>query len=295
MSVRHLLDIDGLDPAELVAVLDLAERERLPAVLAGRGAALVFEKPSARTRHSTEMAVVALGGHPVTTRGDEIGLGVRESVSDVARTMAQYHAVLCARVMAHATLEEMALLDVIPVVNLLSDQAHPLQALADLLTLRQRFGTVNGLRLAWVGDFTNVASSLALGAAALGASVTAAVPVDYRPSPQVVDRLQPALTLVDRPEAAVEGADAVITDTWVSMGQERSGERLRAFEGFTVTAALMAAAADHAVFLHCLPAHRGEEVSAEIIDGPRSLVWKEAENRMHTARAALAFLMGVRP
>ncbi|MGE0880103.1 MAG: ornithine carbamoyltransferase [Acidimicrobiia bacterium] len=295
MTLRNLLDLDDLTPAEIEVVLDLSEQPAIERVLDGRGVALIFEKPSARTRHSTEMAVVQLGGHPVTTRADEVGLDVRESVEDVTRTMAQYHAALCARVFEHRMLERMAAVDVLPVVNLLSDRSHPLQALADLLTLRQRFGAVQGLRLAWVGDYTNVAASLTIGAAALGASMVVAAPNGYGPPAVAVDRFAESLSVVHRPDAAVKGADAVFTDTWISMGQETSAsDRVRAFEGFTVTRDLMSLASTDAVFLHCLPAHRGQEVADDVLDGPQSLVWQEAQNRMHTARGALAFVCGVR-
>jgi ornithine carbamoyltransferase len=296
MTVRHLLEIDDLTGPELQVVLDLSERGDLPRLLEGRGVALVFEKPSARTRHSTEMAVVQLGGHPVTTRAEEVGLDVRESVEDVTRTLSCYHAALCLRVYAHRTLERAVAVAPVPVVNLLSDEAHPLQALADLLTLRQHFGRLDGLTLAWVGDFSNVARSLALGAALSGVAVQCACPPGYGPSAEDLDRIRGLGGRVEvhtKAVDAVAGAQAVVTDAWYSMGQEAEKEvRRRAFEGFTVDEALLEAAGPDAVLLHCLPAHRGEEVTDAVVDGPRSLVWPEATNRMHTARGALAFLLG---
>jgi ornithine carbamoyltransferase len=292
--MRSLLDIDDLSLDELVELLDRAERPTLPPTLDKRGVALIFEKPSARTRNATEMAVVQLGGHPITIRGDEIGLDVRESVEDVTRTLAGYHAVIAARVFAHETLERMVAVSRVPVVNLLSDVAHPLQALADMLTLRQQLGSLEGRTIAWVGDTNNVCRSLTIAASKLGARVRIAAPPQYEFDDVELEALAIAGAHPEqlaRPDAAVKGADAVVTDTWVSMGQEsEAGERHSDFEGFTVDAGLMAAAAPHAVFLHCLPAHRGEEVTSEVLDGPHSRVWQAAENRMHTARAVLSWL-----
>jgi ornithine carbamoyltransferase len=297
--MRHLLDVDDLDAAEVADVLDLAEVADPPPVLARRGAALVFEKPSNRTRNATEMAVVALGGHPVSIRGEEIGIDTREPAEDVVRVLARYHAVVGGRVDDHAVLERMAAVDVVPVVNLLSDVAHPCQALADLLTLRQRWGSLEGRTVAWVGDGNNVARSLALGAALSGMAVRLACPPGHALDPLVVDGVRTLgadVTVTTDPGEAVDGADAVCTDVWVSMGQEaESARRLDAFAGYRVDGALMAAAAPGALFLHCLPAHRGLEVAAEVIDGPASVVWDQAENRMHAIRGLLLWLMGERP
>ena len=296
--MRHVLEVDDLTPAELGDVLDLARLAEPPAVLARRGAALIFEKPSNRTRNATEMAVVALGGHPITIRAEEIGLGVRESVEDVTRVLAQYHAVIGARVFDHRVLEAMAAVDQVPVVNLLSDRSHPCQALADLLTLRQRWGNLAGRSLAWVGDGNNVARSLTLAAAMAGVEVRLACPAGHQLDPVALEASRsygvPVLATTD-PAEAVAGADAVCTDVWVSMGQEgQASRRLDAFAGYQVDAALMANAAPGAVFLHCLPAHRGLEVAAEVIDGPASAVWEQAANRMHAARGVLLWLVGER-
>ena len=293
---RSFLEIDDLSREELVAVLDASERPDPPAVLAGRGVALIFEKPSNRTRNATEMAVVQLGGHPVAIGGDDVGIDVRETAEDVGRTLACYHAAIGARVYEHAKLTRMAAVVDVPVVNLLSDDAHPMQALSDLLTLRQHLGALAGRSIAWVGDYTNVARSLAIGAAMLGMEVRIAAPHGYGPDPLDVDRLAGLGTVpvvVTRPAEAVAGADAVVTDVWTSMGHEaEASARRQAFEGFTVDAALMDLAAPTGVFLHCLPAHRGEEVAADVVDGPRSLVWQEAANRMHVARGLLLWLFG---
>jgi ornithine carbamoyltransferase len=292
--MRHLLDIDDLTPAELTDLLDLAERTSLPTSLERRGVALIFEKPSARTRNATEMAVVQLGGHPVTIRGEEIGLDVRESVEDVTRTLASYHAVIAARVFSHATLQRMQAVSAVPIVNLLSDLAHPMQALADVLTLRQSLGSLDGRTIAWIGDTNNVCRSLTIAAAKLGMRVRIAPPPEYEFTAGELDALAHAGAVpeqVDTPQAAVAGADAVVTDTWVSMGQEaEAGERLGDFVGYTVDDRLMDLAQPGAVFLHCLPAHRGEEVTAEVLEGAHSRVWQAVENRMHTARAVLSWL-----
>lgn len=293
--MRHFLEIDDLRPDELWAVLDLAEKPHLPRVLDGRGVALVFEKPSARTRNASEMAVVQLGGHPVTIRDDEIGLDHRESVEDVTRTLAAYHAILAARVFEHRTLQRMAAVSHVPVVNLLSDECHPMQALADLLTLRQEFGELAGRTLAWVGDTNNVCRSLTIGASMLGMRVRVAPPRDYEFTAAELERLARAGAVplqLESPDEAVSGADVVVTDTWVSMGQEgEAGERVADFAGFTVDERLLSLAAPHAVFLHCLPAHRGQEVTDAVIDGPQSRVWREAANRMHTARALFSWIV----
>jgi ornithine carbamoyltransferase len=297
--MRHVLDIDDLDAAELADILDLAEVTDPAPVLARRGAALIFEKASNRTRNATEMAVVALGGHPISIGRAEIGLDEREPAEDVIRVLARYHAVVGARVDDHRVLERMAAMDAVPIINLLSDVAHPCQALADLLTLRQRWGSLDRRTIAWVGDGNNVLRSLLFAAALSGVSVRVAAPPGHQPDQVVVDGARSlgidVLVSTD-PLEAVDGADAVCTDVWVSMGQEaEAAARLDTFAAYRVDAPLMAAAAPGAVFLHCLPAHRGLEVDADVIDGPASLVWEQAGNRMHAARGLLLWLMGERP
>jgi ornithine carbamoyltransferase len=293
--MRHLKEIDDLSSDEIARILDLAESASPPQVLTGKGAALVFEKPSLRTRNSMEMAVVQLGGHPVTIGAAEVGLGTRETPEDVLRTLAGYHEIVAARVFEHEKLERMAALEAVPVVNMLSDTAHPLQALADLLTLRQHFGRLEGLTVTYVGDANNVSRSLSFGAALTGMHMRIASPPGYQPPPVEIDRvlaLGGTIEVTDRPADAAVGADAIYTDVWASMGKEdEAEERRRAFEGFTVTTDLFADAKPDGIFLHCLPAHRGEEVAADVLESDRSLVWKQAENRMHTARAVLAFLL----
>ncbi len=286
--MNDFLEVDDLSPDGLATVLDLAE-ERFPArVLAGRGVALLFEKPSARTRHSSEMAVVQLGGHPVTTRGDEVGLDVRETTEDVARTLACYHAAIAARVFEHTKLERMAVAVDIPIINLLSDQAHPCQALADLLTIRQVLGSLAGKVVAYVGDGNNVARSLAVAGAMAAMEVRVASPPGYELTGTTAE-------VLNDPVAAVKGADVVYTDVWASMGQEdEAAARREAFAAFTVDGALMAGAAPGGIFLHCLPAHRGEEVTADVLEGSRSHIWRQAANRMHALRGLLLHLLGPR-
>jgi len=297
---RSFLEVDDIDPTRLATVLDRATAWKVdpagvPRLLAGKGVAALFEKPSARTRISVEMAVWTLGGHPIYVRGEEVGLDTRESVEDVARTMAGMCTLIAARVFDHRVLERMEAAVDVPIVNLLSDRAHPCQALADLLTLREHFGRLEGLRVAYVGDGNNVAASLAFGAALSGVELVVASPEGYELDADVVARARNLGGTVDvtgDPYDAVRGADAVYTDVWTSMGQESErAQRLQAFAGFTVDEALFKVASDGAVFLHCLPAHRGEEVEAEVIDGPRSLVWRQAANRMDAVRALLVDLV----
>lgn len=299
---RNLLDVDELDPARLTRILDAAAAGRddpgsIAPVLARRGVAALFEKPSARTRASFEMAVVALGGHPVILRGEEVQFGVRESAADIGRTLACYCSIIAARVFDHENLVTMSDAVDVPIVNLLSDRAHPLQALADLLTLRDHLGRLEGSRVAYIGDGNNVAASLAYGAALSGLELVVASPSGYELPDAVIDRarnLGGNVEQVTDPYEAVKGADALYTDVWTSMGQEEeSGVRRAAFAGYTVDDALLAAANPGARFLHCLPAHRGEEVSASVIDGPASVVWDQAANRLHAARAVLADLCEV--
>jgi ornithine carbamoyltransferase len=277
-------------------VIALALDPNPPQVLSRKGMALVFEKPSARTRNSMEMAVRDLGGHPVTIRGEEVSIDERESAEDVARTLACYHAAIGARVFDHSVLERMAAAAWVPVVNLLSDDAHPLQAVADLLTMTDEFGDLNGRTLAYVGDGNNTCRSLALAATLAGMKVRVASPPGYALADHELDRVAALGTSperFDRPEDAVAGADAVYTDVWTSMGQETEADaRRKAFEGFMVDERVMARAGEKAIFLHCLPAHRGEEVAQEVLEGPQSRIWRQAENRMHAARGAVAWILG---
>ena len=285
--MRDLLTIAQLGREGLEEILALSERTDLGRPLEGKGVALVFQKPSARTRNSTEMAVVQLGGHPVYIQKEEVGLGTRETAEDVARTLACYHEVIAARVIDHTDLERMAAETDKPVLNMLSDRSHPLQALADLLTVKQLLGTLEKARIAYVGDGdNNVCRSLAEACSLLGIEMTVASPEGYG----LTDSLPGVRQLTD-PAEAVRGARIVYTDVWVSMGQdEETAKRLSAFGPYQVDDALMAKA-DDAFFLHCLPARRGEEVTHEVMESPKSAVWRQAENRMHTARGALAWIM----
>ncbi len=297
MTVRHLLEIDDLSAEELHRVLVLAADEVHPRILDRRTVGLYFEKPSLRTRHSCEAAVAQLGGHPVTFRADEVGTGSREPLTDIARVLSGYHAAIAGRVFLHADLEQLADASTVPVVNLLSDLGHPCQAVADLLTMQERWGSLEGRTVAWIGDFNNVARSLALGCARTGMRLRIASPSGYGPTEVDLERLlaagmvEPPL-VTTRPLEAAEGADAVHTDVWASMGQEDEAEaRRQAFEGFAVDDAVMAAAGPSAVFMHCLPAHRGEEVTASVVDGPQSVVFAQAHNRLHAFRGVLRFLL----
>jgi len=284
--VRDLIAVSDLTRDDLLRILDDSGRD-LGRPLEGKGVALVFQKPSARTRNSMEMAVVQLGGHPVYIQKEEVGLGTRETAEDVARTLACYHRVIAARVMDHRHLEAMAAATETPLLNMLSDRAHPLQALADLLTVKQLLGRIEGARIAYVGDGdNNVCRSLAEACVALGAELRIASPAGYGLSDAPDGVVQ-----TEDPAEAVDGADIVYTDVWVSMGQDDEAEaRMAVLRPYQVDEALMARAPD-ARFLHCLPARRGEEVTASVIDGPQSAVWRQAENRMHTARAALAWMV----
>ena len=295
MKHRHLVDISSLGAEILRHILDLSVATPT-SQLAGKGVALIFEKPSNRTRHSMEMAVVQMGGHPIYTRGEEVGFDVRETVEDITRIMAGYHAVLAARVFSHSVIERMAACDVVPVVNMLSDESHPLQALADIITMEEHCGPINTLTVAWLGDYNNVACSLAEAVCLLGGSMSLGCPEGFNASPEELTRLQSlggSVRQSNDPLSAVEGAHVVHTDTWISMGQEAEAtERRKIFSSYCVTTAVMAHAAPDAKFMHCMPAHRGEEVSAEVFDGASSLVIEQGHHRLTAARGALSWVQG---
>ncbi len=298
--MRHLLEVDDLSAAELREIVDIAKRPfaSLESVLERQGVACYFEKPSARTRNSTEMAVVQLGGHPVYITDAEVGIDTRESAEDVTRTLACYHRTICARVFDHGLLERMAAVDLVPIVNLLSDGAHPLQAIADVLTIEAEYGPIESRTVAYVGDSNNVTRSLALAVGMLGGSVRIASPAGNGFSAVDRDRLAAAGVepdYLDRPDDAVKGADVVYTDTWISMGQEdQRDEKLKAFEGFRVDQTLMDINPG-AIFMHCLPAHRNEEVTDGVLDGAQSRIWPQAANRLNSARAVLYWLCSQNP
>jgi ornithine carbamoyltransferase len=304
--MRNFFDVDDLGPDEWDRVLTLALDPPPDAPLAGEGVALLFQKPSARTRNSTEMAVVDLGGHPVYIQGTEVGLDERETAEDVARTLACYHRVLCARVFEHSVLVRMAAAlqrssFEVPMVNLLSDTAHPCQAVTDVLTMREALGRLAGRVLTYVGDANNMARSLAKAGLFEGMEVRFATPAGYTFSGAELAELQAfgdrigrggTVQVTDDPGQAAKDAAVLYTDVWTSMGQEEERTaRLAAFEGFTIDEELVERAASDAVVLHCLPAHRGEEITADVLEGPRSLVWRQAAHRRTAMRGILAWVV----
>ncbi len=290
---RSFLTGEELDRGALLALLDDAaalKRGRAggegSGALAGRSVALVFEQPSTRTRVSLEVAVAELGGAPLVLHGDELQLTRGESVADTARVLSRYVHAIAVRARSHEAVAELASAASVPVVNALTPLHHPCQALADLLTLRERFGELEGLKLAYVGDGNNVARSLALLGRTAGVEVRVAAPEGYRLEPGLA-----ALETAD-PAEAVAGADAIYTDVWVSMGDEAGAERRRAdLAPYQVNAELVARASERAVVLHCLPAHPGEEIAEDVLYGERSAVWDQAENRLHTQKALLRLLL----
>jgi ornithine carbamoyltransferase len=288
---------------EVALILDEAvkikamQKARIPyRPLRGRTLAMVFQKPSNRTRVSFEVGMYQLGGHALPLSPQEIQMGKRETPSDTGRVLARYIDAIMVRTFDHEELEELAGAADVPVVNGLSDAHHPCQALADLLTVREEFGTLEGVKIAYVGDGNNVAHSLAIACALTGAELTIAHPEGHGPDPEVVEtagKLGAAPLLTQAPREAAPGARVVYTDVWASMGQEaEAAERREKFAPFQVNEELMDQAAEDAIFLHCLPAHRGEEVTAGVIDGPRSRVFDQAENRLHAQKALLLLLVG---
>jgi ornithine carbamoyltransferase len=297
MKLRHLLEVDDLSVEELNRVLDLSESPPQP-VLAGTGVALLFEKPSLRTRNSSEMAVVQLGGHPAYITNAEAGIDTRESAPDIVRTLQGYYSIIAARVFEHDKLQRMTSVAQVPIINLLSDQAHPVQALADLLTIRQEFGAVAGKRVSWLGDFTNVARSLSIGVTMCGGHVVVACPDGYGPTAADLDRFRllserhgGSFAVTSVAAEAVVGSHVVSTDAWYSMGQEAEAEMRRPIMSpYRVDDALLGQADPSGIFLHCLPAHRGDEATSEVLDGPRSRIWRQAHNRMHTMKGLFTWL-----
>ncbi len=301
---RDFLMVTDLGSDGLRRVLDLAAAvKQAPRTYSGRldggTVGLFFEKPSLRTRVSCEVATVQLGAHPVVLKADEIGLGKREAVEDIARVLDRYLDVLALRVFAHANLERMAEFAAAPVVNLLSDRSHPCQAIADLQTIEEH-RPLPGTRLVYIGDGNNVCHSLMLAGALTGMEVTVATPAGFEPDPGILARATDlaatsggAVSVVNDAATAVAGAHVVYTDVWASMGQEEeAGHRRNAFADFQVDDGLFATAAPDAIFLHCLPAHRGEEVTHGVLEHPRSFVFDQAENRMHAFKALLLHVTG---
>jgi ornithine carbamoyltransferase len=297
---RHFLDLDALDTATLRGILDRAaalkkggNRRRTPP-LKGKVLAMIFEKPSTRTRTSFEVAMIQLGGQAITLSPAESQLGRGESVADTARALSCYVEVILLRASRHETLLDLAANAAVPVINGLTDHSHPCQLMADMMTIEERRGPMTDQVVAWSGDGNNVATSWIHAAARFGFELRLACPTALAPDPDVIDRARReggAVTLTEDPFEAVAGADCVVTDTWVSMGDD-PGERQELMEPYRVDSRLMGAAKADALFLHCLPAHRGEEVTGEVIDGPRSAVWDEVGNRLHTQKAILLWCLG---
>jgi ornithine carbamoyltransferase len=303
MRGRDLISIADLSAPELTRVLDTAmalkDAGRQP-LLAGKTLALVFEKPSLRTRVSFHVAMRHLGGDCIYLSPPEVGLGDRETPADVARVLSRYVDCIAARTFASETVEELARFAGVPVINALSEGEHPCQALADLLTVRERRGGLAGVTMAYIGDGNNVANSLALAAGLTGMRLRVASPEGYELRPELTERALRmgassggSVEQLHEPEEAVRGADVVYTDVWASMGHEREAAvRREDFAGFTVDARLMSLAKKDAIFMHDLPAHRGEEVTDDVIDGPQSVVFDQAENRLHAQKAVLALILG---
>ena len=297
----NLISISDLSREDILRLLDSADAFRARrgghgCPLQGKSLAMIFEKPSTRTRVSLEVAASDLGAHPLYLSAGELQLGRGETIADTARVLSRYVAGITARVYSHSTVMQLAAYASVPVVNALSDWEHPLQILADLQTVRQRFSQLEGLKLAWIGDGNNVCNSLILAAAITGMEIAVASPVGYQPTPRVLEQARllggrPAVAA--EPAEAAKDADVVVTDTWVSMGDEdQEAERLRVFGRYQVNSDLMSLASPDGIALHCLPAHRGQEITDEVMDGPQSAVFDEAENRLHTSKAVMAWLMG---
>ncbi len=300
---RHFLTVSALSPEELVAVLDLADDLKVTrgqrADLAGRSIGLLFEQPSTRTRVSFQVGIAELGASPVVLHRAELQLGRGETIEDTARVFSRYLSALVVRTLDHQTVERLALAASIPIVNALTEYSHPCQALADLQTIREYKGGLAGLRLTYLGDGNNVAHALLQAGAMAGMHVTVAAPPGYEPVPQVVEAARESaahggtVTVTDDPVAAATDADVLYTDVWASMGRDDEHDaRVLLFQPYQVNGALLARARPDAVVLHCLPAHRGEEITAEVIDGPQSVVWEQAENRLHAQKALLLLLLG---
>lgn len=304
---RDCLSLADWKPEEIALILDVAQRLKEKqrrgehyTPLAGKTLAMIFDKPSTRTRVSFEAGIAQLGGYALSLNRNELQLGRGETIADTARVLSRYVEGILIRTFEHRTVVELARYAEVPVINGLTDLHHPCQVLADLLTLREKKGTLAGLKLAFVGDGNNVAHSLLHGCAAMGVHISIATPVGYQPLSEVVEEAWQIakdtgaeITITTDPAEAVHQADAVYTDVWASMGQEGEKElRKQIFGGYQVDAELMSKAKSDAVFLHCLPAYRGWEVTADVLDGPQSVVWDQAENRLHAQKALMLLLMG---
>ncbi len=299
---RHFLDLDQLPAAELRRIIDLAKAGKTGAApeladkpLAGKTLAMVFEKPSTRTRVSFEMAMRQLGGEVIALDQDQTQLGRGETAADTARVLSRYVDAIMLRTTSQDRLREMAAHATVPVVNGLTDRTHPCQLMADVMTFEEHRGPIEGARVAWTGDGNNVANSWIHAAARFGFELRVAVPAERRPLDDVLRWAGEAgaeVTVGTDPEVAVDAADCIVTDTWLSMGDDGVAPH-NLFARYQVNAGLMARAKPNAIFMHCLPAHRGDEVTAEVIDGPQSVVWDEAENRLHAQKAVLAWCLSL--
>ena len=303
MNGKNLLSVLDLTPETARTLLNDAfafKTGRFHGIPHGKVLALLFEKPSLRTRVSFEIAMMRLGGKAIYLSPPEVGLGKREPVADVARVLERYVDIIAARVFSHSSLIELAETADIPVINALSDLEHPCQALADMLTIMEHKGVVKGVKIAYIGDGNNVANSLMLLSAMLGADFSIAAPKGYEIQPDITDQaytyaIQSGahIECLDNPVEAVQGADVIYTDTWTSMGQETEAEKRRNdFYGYQVNSELLCHAPERVIVMHCLPAHRGEEINGDILDGPHSVVFDQAENRAHVAGAVIAYLLG---
>jgi ornithine carbamoyltransferase len=301
VPVRHFLDIDELDPGTLRSILDqaselksLGPKDRHPR-LAGKTLAMIFDKPSTRTRVSFEVAIKALGGDAVVLNSRDMQLGRGETIGDTARVLSRYVDAIMIRTDLHSKLLELAEAATVPVINGLTDHSHPCQIMADVMTFEEQRGPIRDHTLAWVGDGNNVANSWVHAAQRFDFELRLGCPAELAPTAEVLAwaaERQARVQLFEDPREAVAGADAVLTDVWVSMGDRDAERRRRLLEPYQVDAALMAAAEAEALFMHCLPAHRGEEVAAEVIDGARSVVFEQAENRLHAQKGILAWCLG---
>jgi ornithine carbamoyltransferase len=297
---RHFTRVADFSSEELGLVLDTADRLKVTPredqhVLPGRALGMIFQKPSTRTRVSFEVGIAQLGGHALYLRSDDLQLGRGETIKDTATVLSRYLDAIMIRTFAQADVEELAENASIPVINGLTDSSHPCQALADMLTIRERLGRLEGVRVAYLGDGNNVCSSLMVAVARLGGSFVAATPPGYEPDEQALAIARESGARVDvtnDPVEAVRGADVLYTDVWTSMGQDEEREqRLRDLAGYGITADLVAKAGNGAIVLHCLPAHYGEEITEEVLYGPQSAVWDQAENRLHAQKGLMALVV----
>jgi ornithine carbamoyltransferase len=302
MSARHFLDLSAVDSADLRAILDSARTRKAAQKagtsdrpLAGKALAMIFEKPSTRTRVSFDVGMRQLGGETIMLTGNEMQLGRDETIADTAKVLSRYVDIIMIRTREHHRLVELAQAATVPVINGLTDDTHPCQIMADVMAFEEHKGPIKGKKIAWTGDGNNVLHSMMEGAARFGFDLSVAVPPGNEPMQSYVDWARgegATVEIGNDAQAAVSGADAVVTDTWVSMGKEDRAQGHNTFMPYQVNEALMSKAASDAVFMHCLPAHRGEEVTDGVIDGPQSIVFDEAENRMHVQKAIIEWCLG---